>query len=103
MKRYVMRRSLGGAPDVTVHVPDGSMATLPHLVYHSPDGFEWGYGGSGPSDLARSIVGDVMDWKDPHPALYQMVKWKLIANMPHKGGEITEEQVREVLQGAGTT
>jgi hypothetical protein len=30
---------------------------VPHLVaHHSPTGFEWGYGGSGPSDLALNIV-----------------------------------------------
>lgn len=29
-----------------------------HLIYHSPDGFEWGYGGSGPADLALSILFD---------------------------------------------
>ncbi len=33
------------------------MATaLRHEMRHSPDGFEWGYGGSGPSDLALSIL-----------------------------------------------
>ena len=26
------------------------------IVRHSPDGFEWGYGGSGPSDLALNIL-----------------------------------------------
>lgn len=29
---------------------------LPHLEYHSPTGFAWGYGGSGPADLALSIL-----------------------------------------------
>jgi len=29
---------------------------VPHLVtHHSPDGYEWGYGGSGPADLALNI------------------------------------------------
>lgn len=29
---------------------------VPHLVaHHSPSGFEWGYGGSGPADLALNI------------------------------------------------
>lgn len=29
---------------------------IPHLVtHHSPTGFEWGYGGSGPADLALNI------------------------------------------------
>jgi len=26
------------------------------ITYHSPDGFEFGYGGSGPADLALNIV-----------------------------------------------
>ncbi len=25
-------------------------------VWHSPSGFEWGYGGSGPADLALNIL-----------------------------------------------
>jgi hypothetical protein len=29
---------------------------LRHVNYHSLDGFEWGYGGSGPADLALSIL-----------------------------------------------
>jgi len=29
---------------------------LRHVVHHSPDGFNWGYGGSGPADLALSIL-----------------------------------------------
>jgi len=31
-----------------------------HVVYHSPDGFNWGYGGSGPSELARCILLEVV-------------------------------------------
>lgn len=26
------------------------------VVYHSPTGFEWGYGGSGPADLALNLA-----------------------------------------------
>ena len=29
---------------------------LAHRAIHSPDGFEWGYAGSGPADLAFSIL-----------------------------------------------
>src|SRR3990172_11008959 len=39
-----------------IALDDTSTALLPHRVRHSPDGFEYGYSGSGPSDLARSIV-----------------------------------------------
>lgn len=54
---------------------------LRHWVRHSPTGFEWGYGGSGPADLARSILahhlGDVL----PSPRVYQRFKDKVIATM----------------------
>lgn len=70
---------------------------LVHLVQHSPDGFEWGYSGSGPSDLARSIVGDLIEVADPNPADYQRVKVELVATLPKQGGEITGEQVLDVL------
>lgn len=37
---------------------DNNVATnVPHIVaHHSPTGFEWGYAGSGPADLALNIV-----------------------------------------------
>jgi hypothetical protein len=31
-----------------------------HVVFHSPDGFSWGYGGSGPSELARCLLLEVV-------------------------------------------
>ncbi len=47
---------------------------------HSPDGFEWGYGGSGPAALAHSILtyeyGAAV--ADEH---YQQFKWDIIANL----------------------
>jgi hypothetical protein len=39
----------------------GYMYELRHHVRHSPDGFEWGYEGSGPSELARCILIDFLD------------------------------------------
>jgi hypothetical protein len=42
---------------VTVDVGNRTRV-LYHLVYHSPTGLEWGYPGSGPADLALSILAD---------------------------------------------
>lgn len=36
----------------------GGNYRLPHVIEHSPTGFEIGYGGSGPADLALSIACD---------------------------------------------
>lgn len=49
---------------------------------HSPDGFNWGYGGSGPAQLALAILLEV--YQDPQLALprYQKFKWEFIAGLP---------------------
>lgn len=100
MKRYTMERCCEGRR-VRVLVHLGNVADekrpLEHLRKHSPDGFEWGYGGSGPADLARSIVGDVLGDRNPSPNYYQRVKRQLVATLPREGGEITEGEVLGVL------
>lgn len=49
---------------------------------HSPDGFAWGYGGSGPAQLALAILLEETDRKTAVER-YQDFKWKVIANLPH--------------------
>ena len=51
---------------------------LPHRVLHSPTGFSWGFNGSGPADLARSILADHLGYV-PHQHLYQAFKRDHIA------------------------
>ena len=46
---------------------------------HSPDGFQWGYGGSGPADLALSILVDYLSDKDKAFRLHQSFKWDFVA------------------------
>lgn len=80
-----------------------------HAVHHSPTGFEWGYGGSGPTDLALCIVQDVLLSLGYHgettPAyhgqvfaeaflLHQDFKWEFIARLPQYGGTIPRETAR---------
>jgi hypothetical protein len=45
---------------------------------HSPDGFNWGYGGSGPAQLALAIVLKLTGKADG----YQDFKWNVIALLP---------------------
>ena len=44
---------------------------LLHIERHSPDGFNWGYGGSGPADTALSILTDCVG-KGVANAFYQV-------------------------------
>ncbi len=54
---------------------------------HSPDGFNWGYGGSGPAQLALAILLKFTD-KDTALRLHQEFKWDVIAKLPQKDFEI---------------
>jgi hypothetical protein len=59
MTETVYRGRPGG--DVQVIVSDDPTQVtrtfpLPHFVKHSPDGYSWGYGGSGPAELARCLL-----------------------------------------------
>lgn len=73
-----------GAHTVTVEEKDGSVRRLEHHVHHSPDGFSWGYQGSGPSELARCILWDFLG-AQPHPACYQDMKEDLVSTQPIDG------------------
>lgn len=52
---------------------------LAHHIVHSPDGFSWGYGGSGPAELSRCLLIDALGIRRPHPRLYQEFKDAFVA------------------------
>lgn len=51
------------------------------FCYHSPTGFNWGYGGSGPAQLAFAILYDYFDNKEIAYNNYQQFKWEVIAKL----------------------
>lgn len=57
-KTYVAQRDESGALVCLVLEPGRGARLLDHWPAHSPDGFECGYGGSGPADLALAILSD---------------------------------------------
>ena len=56
------------------------------LRNHSPTGFAWGYGGSGPAQLSLAILADFFrgsdEGDDQALALYQEFKFAVIARLP---------------------
>jgi hypothetical protein len=57
----------------------------------------WGYEGSGPADLARSILTEHLG-RIPHPAIYQRFKRDFVARWPQDGcWAITQQLVGEWL------
>lgn len=73
----------GGGMPVYVVGPAGSAPLDPRhdVRNHSPDGFQWGYGGSGPAQLALAIcchaVGVTRAQK-----VYQDFKFRVVASLP---------------------
>lgn len=63
-------------------------------VWHSPAGFEWGYGGSGPADFALNIL---LLFVEPMYAemWHQDFKWAFVAPLPEAGGTIPGDAIRE--------
>ena len=50
------------------------------LRSHSPDGFSWGYGGSGPAQLALEILLRFIS-EEKALSMYQEFKWEVIAKL----------------------
>jgi hypothetical protein len=83
------------------------------VTSHSPTGFEFGYGGSGPADLALNIAehalkhlgykgnrqpcykGDCFDlaWE-----VHQDLKWQFIAQAPREGTVIPWQDILDFVQ-----
>jgi hypothetical protein len=79
MKIYTGTRISQGEVTVMVRTLAQDQETLNekplyHVDYHSPDGFEWGYGGSGPADLALSMLAD--HFKDEHGPVTKETIWQ---------------------------
>lgn len=73
-----------GARTVIRHQTDGHDLLLDpsqsqKVWNHSPDGFQWGYGGSGPAQLALAILLDVTGDEEQSIRLHQQFKWDKIA------------------------
>lgn len=80
------------------------LGPLRHYERHSPDGFNWGYAGSGPADLARSMLIDYFVRRNrmseeragrQAERLYQRFKFDVIAKHPmHDDLLVTETEIR---------
>jgi len=62
------------------------------VVNHSPTGFEWGYGGSGPADLALNILLRFLP-SGAADLLHQEFKRAFLVPMPDEGGTIKRQAI----------
>jgi hypothetical protein len=95
VKRYEGRRQ-GYAAIVTV---DGRpLNPRLDLWNHSPTGFEWGYGGSGPAQLALAILADHFGNDEQAFNFHHRYKWAVIAELPKRSWTLTSQEIDQVLR-----
>lgn len=57
------------------------------IVGHSPDGFAWGYRGSGPAQLSLAILLEDTDDEDLAKNLYMDFMSQVISQLPNRDGD----------------
>ena len=91
-----------GPEDNRLQAPAVAHATsLPlrlDLAEHSPDGFEWGYGGSGPAQLALALLADALGDDAPALALCQAFKWEVVAVLPETHWQLSDRDIAEAAR-----
>jgi hypothetical protein len=95
VKRYEGTRL---AEVATVTVDGKSLDPRFDLANHSPDGFEWGYGGSGPAQLALALLANALSDDDTAWSLHHDFKRSVVANLPRAGWTLTEEEIRQSVE-----
>lgn len=67
------------------------------LINHSPNGFNWGYGGSGPSQLALGLLLEVTADSNFSLRYYQALKWDIVAKLGDTW-ELSETSISEWIE-----
>ena len=68
------------------------------LWEHSPTGFEWGYGGSGPAQLALALLADHLGDDELAMALHQDFKLAVVAKLLQPTWSLTSDQIETAVQ-----
>jgi hypothetical protein len=93
-KSYCGRRGPDGLAVVRVIELDGSTRPLRlrlDLTNHSPTGFEWGYDGSGPAQLALALLADATGDDEAAVRLHQQFKFAVIGRLQRDQSWIMSE------------
>ncbi len=99
MKTYTGERTETGCA-VLVTDAGGSRPLDPRLDLrnHSPTGFEWGYGGSGPAQLALALAADVLGDDEAALDVYQRLKFRVVGRLPSDGWTLTETELGDAIR-----
>src|SRR5437588_9330722 len=91
MKIYRGRHE-GQVAEVTVD--DQPLNPRLDLWNHSPTGFEWGYGGCGPAQLALAHLSDHLGNDHEAVTLHQDFKRIVVASLPYRDSRLTSQQIQ---------
>ena len=100
-KTYHGRRDENLECHVDIVTSDGRRRPLPlrlDLDNHSPTGFNWGYGGSGPAQLALALLADAFGDDDLAVFWHQEFKRKWVSALPDEWAS-DEASIRKILLG----
>jgi len=99
MKKYTGKRINGECiVEVTDHDTHKILPLYIELMASSPTGFEWGYGGSGPAQLAFAILMDLFQEQEKAWMYHQDFKWDVIAKLNLQQWEISEDDIKGYLR-----
>ena len=83
---------------LTVTVDGHQLDARTDLWDHSPSGFEWGYSGSGPAQLALALLAYHLQDDKEAVVLHQAFKFAVIAKLPRNDWTLTSAQIHEAVQ-----
>lgn len=89
----ILKRTKEGIPSVNLYQSK---------TYHSPDGFEWGFSGSGPADLALNILLIYLPYNKAFE-LHQDFKFQFIAGVAKEGGTIKGSDIKKYVEEKAKT
>jgi len=87
---YTGHRDDDGAALVLKNGREFSPRASQKLWNHSPTGFEWSYGGSGPAQLALALLLDVTKDGNVATDYHQQFKWEVVAKFSKEGWSLWE-------------
>lgn len=97
MRTYIGTR-LGKYSEIVMVTVDGEpLAPRSDLRNHSQS-FEWGYLGSGASQLALALCADVLRDDERAQDVYQDFKFAVVSNLPLAGWCLTDYEIRQAVE-----
>lgn len=99
LSKYVGTRTEAGCR-VEVVAFDGTVSDLPlrlDLFNHSPTGFEWGYSGSGPAQLALALLAHALEDDDRAFQHHQRFKFKHVASFDAERWSMSSPRIRLIV------